>query len=1120
MIAMSNSANHVSVPAACLGRVFRLLIFLVLLLFLQGRACADAVKGLYVGSDFYAPSESAQEAARICGFNRLFLSFFHVATNGDVTYNNTPIVQQGTFVGDPDWRTKLEALKAQPSDIKRIELVIGGDESDASFANIQRLISAQGSGARSILYKDLLALQGVTGADAIQFADEKTYDVSSIVAFGKLVAGMGMHVALRPCNDPNFWSAVKTQLGTNVDAIYLQCYANGTNNDPASWNDAFGGFKVYPGLWGNTDTPDSALMKMRKWRQTLGITGGYMWLNGFMPGDALKWSGALSYGLDSIACVRIINKNSGKFLNLGGGAITNGTAIRQSAYHPGNEQRWMLVPTEKGDHLKIVSWISGQCGSMTYSSSLASAQLWTWDYNRDPSQQFDVVDAGDGWFKIKNVRSGLVLEVAGGSLDDQAAVQQNVDTGAANQQWRFYPYGNTLLASEDFDYPVGSLNGQNGGEGWNGGWSDALNIGTQVLPGSLMANEDVPRDYNARSSGNSAFVPNDKRVGRYLDCSINGIFSAYGYLDANGRVGADGTTLYISFLEQPAKTSLFYEFELNRGSERIAGIGNDTHADGVNLRAPAAVFTPIGPGDTNVNFYVMRIDFKPGNDDVRVYRNPVSSLEPDEPTLMMPGVADMSFNRISLAAFANDNTAKFDQIRLANSWTHVIAAAPEFTLQASSNVVSGDVFQKIRISAQVLYGHGEIYYLLDADTGVRVLLNHTTSLSPGDIVEVTGLIRHKNQFVDLVEATSRKRDHQPLPEPKPLSLQKDTGSYPWVFAEGILTNIRDEGTKRILELQVGSKKVSASLQSELSPKINWAIGSRLKITGVYLQSSEIQTDATGSRLSEVLLGSASAVEVIARPPWWTLKHALILVGVLGSGLALAFIWISLLHRQVERRTVLWKQEITRREKIEQERVIAEERARISRDLHDDLGSKLTHISLLAWLPEEASKSEQAGDRLRLIGEKSRQMTSALDEVVWMLNPKSEVLSTFAAYIAGYVEEFLSKTDITCRVQAPGSYPEKTITSEVRNDLFSCVKEALNNAVRHGKPTQLLLKFVVSTNNFIISIQDNGGGFDPAATSGGNGLPNLQRRMQKCSGTCQIESDSQRGTTVTLQLPLS
>ncbi|HEY9508687.1 MAG TPA: RICIN domain-containing protein, partial [Verrucomicrobiae bacterium] len=914
------------------------LIGLLFLLLLPASASADAVKGLYVGSDFYAPGDATQNAARISGFNRLFLSSLHIDAEGNITYNDTPVVQKGMYVGDPAWGTKLKVLKTLPTDIKRIELVIGGSGDAASFENIKRLIAAHGTESNSVLYQSFLALKNATGVDAIQIADEQTYDLASTVAFGRMMGELGLKVSLRPCVNEKFWTDVKSQLGTNVDAIYLQCYANGADNDPAAWNEAFGDLKVYPGLWGNTDTPASAMMKMRNWQESLGITGGFMWLNGFMPGDALKWSGALSYGLDSLSCVRIINKNSGKSLNLVGGSKTNASAIRQSRYVAGSNQKWMLVPTETGEHLKIVSWVSGQSASIAYSSSLSSAQLWMWDYNSDPSQQFDLEDAGNGWVKIKNVRSGLVLEVAGGSMDDEAAVQQNIDTGAANQQWRFYPYGDALLAYEYFDYPVGNLSGSNGGEGWNGGWSDVMGVGTKVLEGSLNGGTNASREFAARTSGNSALIPNDKRVGRYLDCSINGIFGAYGYLDPNGRIGADGTTLYLSFLQQPGKTSLFYEFELNRGVERIAGIGNDSQTNNVNLRAPAGIFTPIGAGNTNVNFYVLRIDFKPGKDDVRVYRNSASGIEPSQPTLTVLDAADLSFNRICLAAFANDNTVRFDQLRIASSWQNTVAIAPEFAIRPSSNVVSSDVFRQIKISATVLQGKGQMYYLLDDHTGVRILLNRPTNLSPGDIVEVTGLVERKNQFVNLIEATASRRGHSPLPPPRRLNLYNAEDAFPWVWVEGTLLSIRDEGTQRTLELQNGLKRFTAELRSDQLPKVDWPLGSRLKITGVRLRTADTAGVTENKRAFEIVLNAWSDVEIIARPPWWTLKRALIIVGLLIFTLALTFIWISLLRRQVERRTVQWKQEISKREKFEQERIIMEERTRISRDLHDDFGS--------------------------------------------------------------------------------------------------------------------------------------------------------------------------------------
>lgn len=235
-----------------------------------------------------------------------------------------------------------------------------------------------------------------------------------------------------------------------------------------------------------------------------------------------------------------------------------------------------------------------------------------------------------------------------------------------------------LLVYEGFDYDAGStnLNTKAGGIGWGAPWTNVNGGGGDVQAGSLAAGTNAPNGYDAKSQGNSVMTPNSQRDGRLLDTSLGGRLGTAGYIDSNGNVGADGKTLYLSFLQQPDGTSLFYEFEFHRGNlgdpGRIAGIGNDTANAIVNLRAPNNASTFIGTGSTGVNLYVVRIDFKAGNDDVYVYQNPLSATEPGTPTLTKLGVSDMSFNGLSLAAFVNGRTVKHDEIRLGQSWSDVV----------------------------------------------------------------------------------------------------------------------------------------------------------------------------------------------------------------------------------------------------------------------------------------------------------------------------------------------------------------------------------------------------------------------------------------------------------------
>jgi autotransporter-associated beta strand protein len=240
------------------------------------------------------------------------------------------------------------------------------------------------------------------------------------------------------------------------------------------------------------------------------------------------------------------------------------------------------------------------------------------------------------------------------------------------------------VAYEGFNYPTGTnnLSGNVGGHGWSGTWRTINGDSADVVSPSLVAGASSPAGYDALSTGNGIFLPNGRRVGRFLDTSPNGPFATLGYRDGNGRIGADGTTIYISFMQRPDGTSLYYEFEFHRDDlgdgGRIGGVGNDQGGNNVFLRT-GGTQTLVGPGSTNVNFYVVRIDFKAGADDVYVYQNPTSLTDPGigvgVPTLSKPAASDMSFNGISCGAFANGRTAYHDEFRIGQTWADVTVPA-------------------------------------------------------------------------------------------------------------------------------------------------------------------------------------------------------------------------------------------------------------------------------------------------------------------------------------------------------------------------------------------------------------------------------------------------------------
>lgn len=432
-----------------------------------------------------------------------------------------------------------------------------------------------------------------------------------------------------------------------------------------------------------------------------------------------------------------------------------------------------------------------------------------------------------------------------------------------------------------------------------------------------------------------------------------------------------------------------------------------------------------------------------------------------------------------------------------------------------------DTFRRVKVHGQVIHGSADTDYLMDNGAGLRFRLVQPLPLQPGDEVEVAGLVELGGASPVLRQAVARKTGHFPLPEPRQISLNSLSNNYDatLVRVAGTLVEVQKRGEEQILKLQDGVKSFTARLESKQRPAPAWPIGSRLKLTGTFRALDGYRLAGRDVNSFELLLNSPADVQVIDRPPWWTMDRLLVAVTGLLAGLTMTFVWIALLRHQVDRRTRQLEREISERERTEKMRAIEQERSRIARDLHDDLGSTLTEISMMATAnPGLRMESETAAGRLREIAEKSRSMVSALDGVVWVVNSKNDTLSSLVEYLASHAEEFLAKAGIAYRVELPRGYADRTIAAEIRHDVMLAVREAFNNAVRHGHSSEVLLRLTVAGDQLEILVQDDGCGFDLALMKG-NGLGNLYERMNKVNGSCQIRSAVGAGTAVTLKLTL-
>ncbi|HXI72844.1 MAG TPA: LamG-like jellyroll fold domain-containing protein [Verrucomicrobiae bacterium] len=243
---------------------------------------------------------------RASGFTTMVLFTMSVLTNGDFYYAGQTICTNGVYNGPSNWGSLLAQCKTAPSSVTRIEMGLSG-AGDTSWTNIKNLIAANGTNSTTVLYQNLNALKTALGIDAIDSDDESAFDSASAIKFGKMCGSVGLKMTLCPYNNggvSGYWATVQAGLGTNCDAIYLQCYDGGAGNDPATWNTYFSGLKVIPGYW-DYERSSIFLTNMMTWSNA-GGPGGFLWPSctgcnpPAGPGEMLQYAGWIQTAFDSM----------------------------------------------------------------------------------------------------------------------------------------------------------------------------------------------------------------------------------------------------------------------------------------------------------------------------------------------------------------------------------------------------------------------------------------------------------------------------------------------------------------------------------------------------------------------------------------------------------------------------------------------------------------------------------------------------------------------------------------------------------------------------------------------------------------------------------------------------
>ncbi|MBK9726861.1 MAG: hypothetical protein IPO86_01955 [Saprospiraceae bacterium] len=245
-----------------------------------------------------------------------------------------------------------------------------------------------------------------------------------------------------------------------------------------------------------------------------------------------------------------------------------------------------------------------------------------------------------------------------------------------------------------------------------------------------------------------------------------------------------------------------------------------------------------------------------------------------------------------------------------------------------------------------------------------------------------------------------------------------------------------------------------------------------------------------------------------------------LMPVLLSGL---LIWFLVFYQkkkytqQLEKKDLLLKQQNLI---IENQQAIEKERNRIASEMHDDLGSGLTTIKYLSERALKQAKDPEEEKQVKRISEHSSQLVRNMSEIIWAMNTRYDTLENLLAYIRRYASEYLEEHVIALDWQQEIMAEGLKLSGEKRRNVFLVCKEALHNITKHAQADKVIISAKFQENLLQISIADNGIGFEfESKKELGNGLFNMQKRMEQVQGSLNIQKQS-KGTLLMLQFSIS
>jgi len=218
----------------------------------------------------------------------------------------------------------------------------------------------------------------------------------------------------------------------------------------------------------------------------------------------------------------------------------------------------------------------------------------------------------------------------------------------------------------------------------------------------------------------------------------------------------------------------------------------------------------------------------------------------------------------------------------------------------------------------------------------------------------------------------------------------------------------------------------------------------------------------------------------------------------------------------------------KRKQQENRQALLAERLRLSRDLHDDIGSTLSSLNFYSEIATgklKKQRQDEAMDILNKMGNASRVMTERISDLVWSINPENDSVQHTTDRLKSIAAVLFQHTDIRYLFDSKGIDEAIPLTIEQRKNLLLIYKEALNNIVKYAACKTVSVGLYLDKGRLTLSIKDDGTGFDAAQPgnsnkTGGNGLKNMEARARQIAGTLTVNSEKGKGTEIVLSFALT